>query len=240
MNDAQPLIEVSNIAQRFGRHLALRGVSLQVFEGERLALLGSNGAGKSTLIRIIATLSRPTLGTYRAFGSDALEDRRSTRERIGVTGHQPYIYPELTCTENLRFTATMYGLANPDQVVTQALDRVGLSDRANRPAATLSRGLLQRLDLARATIHNPDLLILDEPDTGLDAPGLRVLERIVTDQAASGRAVIFTSHAIERALRLATRIVVLQRGDLVLDAPAATLSLAQVESAISPLEPVTV
>lgn len=236
MIDAQPLISVTNLARRYERHLALRGVTLQVSTGERVALLGANGAGKTTLLRIIATLNQPTIGSYQAFGIDALKHRRQVRTRIGVTGHQPYVYPELTCAENLTFTATMYGLTDRQQVVEQALNRVGLVDRADRPANTLSRGLLQRLDLARATLHDPELLILDEPDTGLDSPGRRVLERIVTEHSSAGRAVIFTSHAIERALRLATRIIVLQRGELVLDKPSPQLSLATVESAIAPLE----
>lgn len=236
MSGAAPLVQASELTQRFGRQLVLRSVNLDVHAGERLALLGANGAGKTTLLRVLATLSRPTRGRYLAFGTDAFRARRAVRSRIGVVGHQPYVYPELSCRENLRFFATMHRISNADGLITNALEGVGLGSRADSAAGTLSRGLLQRLDLARATLHGPGLLILDEPDTGLDAPGRLVLNALMAEQIERGGAVIFTTHAIERAVRIATRVVVLERGTVTLDADTSELDVASVERAVSPVE----
>lgn len=228
-----PLFEVSQVSKRFGRHVVLRTVDFQLQAGESVALLGANGAGKTTLLRILATLSRPTRGEYRAFGVSGWDARRQVRSRIGVVGHQPFVYPELTCRENLRFYATMYSVNDPDEAIVTALERVGLTDRANSRAGTLSRGLLQRLDLARAVLHRPSALVLDEPDTGLDAAGRGVLQRITAEQVERGGGVVFTTHGVEFALRLANRVVVLRGGDVALDAAAGDVTLGEVEGAIA-------
>lgn len=235
-----PLFEVSQVSKRFGRHVVLRTVDFDLRAGESIALLGANGAGKTTLLRILATLSRPTRGEYRAFGVSGWDARQQVRSRIGVVGHQPFVYPELTCRENLRFYATMYKVGNPDEAIATALERVGLTDRAGSRAGTLSRGLLQRLDLARAVLHRPSALVLDEPDTGLDAAGRGVLRRITTEQAERGGGVVFTTHGVEYALRLASRVVVLQGGDIVLDAASGNLTLSEVEGAIAAPSPALV
>lgn len=169
-----------------------------------------------------------------AFGVDAGEERVAVRSRIGVVGHQPYLYPELTCRENLTFFATMFGLTDIEPLVESALGRVELSGRADDRAATLSRGLLQRLDLARATLHDPTVLVLDEPDTGLDAAGRRLLERLIHVQVERGGGVVFTSHAVDFALRCGNRAVVLRSGDVVLDVPIEQTSSDEIETAIAP------
>jgi heme exporter protein A len=228
----QSFFELERVYKRFGRALALRDVSLVLGAGECVALLGANGAGKTTLLRILATVARPTRGVVRAFGADAFDARTEVRARIGVVGHHPYVYPELTCTENLAFFATMYSVADCAARVTRVLADVGLADRAGDRAATLSRGLLQRLNLARAVLHEPAVLILDEPDTGLDADGRAVLERVVRCQAERGGGVIFTTHGLALALELATRVVVLRGGWVVLDDDREHVDASHLASAI--------
>lgn len=234
MTQPVPFFDVQRLAKRFGRHVALRSIDFQLCAGEAVALLGANGAGKTTLLRVLATLTRPTRGRYLAFGADAGEERVAVRSRIGVVGHQPYLYPELTSRENLTFFATMFGLTDIEPMVESALGRVDLSGRADDRAATLSRGLLQRLDLARATLHDPTVLVLDEPDTGLDAAGRRLLERLIHTQVHRGGGVVFTSHAIDFALRCGNRAVVLRSGDVVLDVPIEQTSSDEIETAIAP------
>jgi len=212
-----PYFQIEHVYKRFGTKVALRDVNVTLAAGEAVALLGANGAGKTTLLRTLATLSRPTRGTVMAFGVDAWSARPDVRARIGVVAHQPYVYPELSCTENLVFFATMFGLSNEQTRATEALEQVGLIRRAEDRAATLSRGLLQRLNLARAILHEPAVLVLDEPDTGLDAAGREVLSEIVRSQIAGGGGVVLTTHALEYALELATRVIVLADGRVVLD-----------------------
>ncbi len=217
-------VQTSHVYKRFGSKVALRDVSVTVLAGDVVALLGANGAGKTSLLRVLATLSRPTRGDVIAFGTDAWSARAEVRARIGVVAHQPYVYPELSCTENLVFFANMFGLSDAGSRARAVLERVGLARRAGDRASTLSRGLLQRLNLARAVLHEPAILFLDEPDTGLDAAGRDVLSDIVRTQAAAGGSVVLTTHALDFALQLATRVVVLADGSVVLDAPRQAVS----------------
>lgn len=233
MSSAPPFFEIDHVYKRFGSKIALRDVNLTLVAGESVALLGANGAGKTTLLRTLATLSRPTRGRVRAFGVEAWSARSEVRSRIGVVAHQPYVYPELSCTENLEFFATMFGLADTGSLAANALDRVGLTKRADDRAATLSRGLLQRLNLARAILHDPLVLVLDEPDTGLDAAGREVLSEIVRSQAARGGSIVLTTHALEYGIDLATRVVVIADGQVVLDQPRERVSDADVTAAIA-------
>ncbi|MEX1158385.1 MAG: heme ABC exporter ATP-binding protein CcmA [Thermomicrobiales bacterium] len=219
MTGEDQYFHIEHVYKRFGTTIALRDVSFRLAAGEAVALLGANGAGKTTLLRTLATLSRPTRGSVRAFGVDAWSARAEVRARLGVVAHQPYIYPELSCAENLAFFATMFGLEDAGKRATRALERVGLAGRAGDRAATLSRGLLQRLNLARAILHDPSALVLDEPDTGLDAAGRDLLSEIVRSQVARGGSVVLTTHALDYALVLATRVVVLADGRVVLDEP---------------------
>lgn len=228
----EPYLQTSGVYKRYGRQVVLRDIKVRVGVGESIALFGANGAGKSTLLRILATLARPSRGTVEAFGEDAWKHRESVRQRIGVVGHQPYVYPELTCAENLGFYARMFEL-DANDVVPAALNAVGLANRRDSAASTLSRGLLQRLNLARAVLHKPAVLILDEPDTGLDRAGRQVLSEIVADQVARDGAVIFTTHSFEFGLEMATRAVSLQDGCVSLDRPVAMLSADELDRSVS-------
>ena len=225
-------VQLESISKRYGRQAALRSVDLAADAGSVVALLGANGAGKTTLLRIIATLTQPDRGTYRAFGVDAWERRQEIRARLGYVGHRPFVYPELTCAENLRFFARLFELEDADRLIAAALDHTGLADRADRPAASLSRGLLQRLDLTRATLHDPPLLVLDEPDTGLDVAGRHLLMRMMRDRSAQGCLVIFTSHALDFAIEASDRIVTLVRGAVAVDEPSSSSTLRGLEATI--------
>lgn len=227
-----PYLQTENVYKRFDRQVVLRDVSIRIDAGESIALFGANGAGKSTLLRILATLARPTRGTVHAFGEDAWRQREEVRRRIGVVGHQPFIYPELTCEENLRFFARMFDLSGSEDVST-ALEIVGLESRSASPASTLSRGLLQRLNLARAILHKPAVLILDEPDTGLDSAGRQVLTGIVAAQTVLDGAVIFTTHSFDYGLQLASRAVSLRDGSVVFDQPATSISPDELDQVVS-------
>jgi heme exporter protein A len=187
VQDDGALVQLTNVYKRFGRRIALRGVSFGLSTGEAVAVLGANGAGKTTMLRTAATLARPTRGSVTAFGVDAWAERVQVRARLGVVAHQPYVYPELTCAENLEFFAAMFKVGHREQVVAGALERVGLAARSGQRAGELSRGLLQRLNIARATLHDPPVLILDEPDTGLDAAGRSVLAEIIGDAVRAWR-----------------------------------------------------
>lgn len=227
-----PYLQTHGVYKRFGRQVVLRDVSVHVGIGESVALFGANGAGKSTLLRLLATLARPSRGSVEAFGKDAWKHREGVRQRIGVVGHQSYVYPELTCAENLHFFAKMFEL-DTDEVVPAALDAVGLTNRRDSAASTLSRGLLQRLNLARAILHQPAVLILDEPDTGLDRAGRNVLSEIVASQTARDGAVVFTTHSFEFGLEMATRAISIQEGSVSLDRPTAMISTDELDRFVS-------
>jgi len=232
------IVEMHGVSKRYGRQAALRSVDFQADGGSVVALLGANGAGKTTLLRILATLTQPNRGSYRAFGVNAWEHRQEVRARLGYVGHRPFVYPELTCLENLIFYGRMFGLERPEDAGAAALENVGLAERADRPAASLSRGLLQRLDLARATLHTPALLVLDEPDTGLDSPGRQLLRSIMRQHAANGGLAVFTSHALEFAIDTSDRIVTLAGGEIVDDRASAAATIATLETTISRASPV--
>ncbi len=211
-------IAVRGIRVAFGATIVLRGIDLTVPWGARLALLGPNGAGKSSLLRILATLARPTAGTVRIAGRDALAAPLAVRRVIGVVAHQTYLYDELTARENLRFYGALYDLPALDARVAELLDRVGLTAQRNARAESLSRGQQQRLTIARALLHDPPILLLDEPDTGLDLAAFGLLEGLLR---AEERTVLLTTHNLRQAARLCDRYAILGGGRLVASAPLA-------------------
>jgi heme ABC exporter ATP-binding subunit CcmA len=208
-----------DVSRHFGRRRALARISFTVGRGEILGLLGPNGAGKSTMLSILATLLRPTSGRIR-FGTidlaDAAIDAAALRGRIGVLGHDLFLYPELTARENLAFFAGLYKIAEPGRAALAALDRAGLADRADDPVGSLSRGMRQRVALERALIHNPRLALLDEPFTGLDdASAAALLERLKALRSA-GAVVIIATHDLDLAEGLLDQAVFLRDGRLAL------------------------
>jgi len=200
-------IEAAGLRQRYGNRTVLGPLDLVLEAGESLAVLGENGSGKTTLLRLLATAARPAAGELRILGLDAAVERTELRRRIGYLGDSPGHYPALTARENLEFFAVLHGVDRSRARAT--LELVGLSAVADRRAAELSRGMAQRLGLARAVLHAPELLILDEPDAGLDEEGRGVLARL-----AEGRSLVLATHDRELAAGLCGRSLDLSRAPL--------------------------
>ncbi len=208
-----PGIVFNAVTKRYGGIFALRSLSLAIAPGECVALVGSNGAGKSTLLRVAALLARPTAGSVEFPG--AAEDYLERKRAIGMVGHYTFLYEELTARENLEFTARLYGVLPLAASVTQGLEDAGLSGRAHDLVRTFSRGMRQRLAIARALIPRPGLLLLDEPGTGLDAEGMRWLAATLRRLRDSGCTILVSLHAPGELLELASSAIRLANGRLV-------------------------
>lgn len=222
------MIEVRKLYKRFGNKTVLRGLDFQVAQGEFVALLGPNGAGKTTFLRILASLSRPTLGEVRIAGLSLPHQAAAVRRRLGVVSHLPLLYGDLTAEENLRFYGRMYAVDALDRRIGEVLALVGLEPRRRDLVRTFSRGMQQRLAIGRAVLHDPQVLLLDEPYTGLDQQACEmldgVLRQVILDVAPMvtldvapgvtglGRTVVMTSHDLLRAADLAGRFDVLSHG----------------------------
>jgi len=206
------MIEVKKLVKRFGLKTILRGLDFSVEPGEFVALLGPNGAGKTTFLRILATLSRPSLGNVKIAGHHLPNEAAQVRARLGVVSHMPLLYPDLTAEENLRFYGRMYGIGEMEARITEVLEMVGLENRRKDLVRTFSRGMQQRLAIGRAVIHDPEVMLFDEPYTGLDQDASEMLDDVLRTVAAEGRTVVMTSHDLARAEELATRFDILSRG----------------------------
>jgi heme exporter protein A len=199
------IVVANGLTHWFGSEVALESIDLAIDAGEHMAVLGENGAGKTTLLRILATAARPTSGRLQIMGLDALRERKRLRARIGFVAHAPGLYPALSAAENLDFFCTLQGVRKTKVAETLAL--VGLSDAAKRPAGELSRGMQQRLAIGRAILHDPRLLVLDEPDASLGSDGADLLATLMRD-----RTVVLATHDHALANRLCQRTLVLRHG----------------------------
>lgn len=199
------IIVANGLTHWFGSEVALESIDLAIDAGEHMAVLGENGAGKTTLLRILATAARPTSGRLQIMGLDALRERKRLRARIGFVAHAPGLYPALSATENLEFFCTLQGVRKTK--VAETLAQVGLSEVAKRPAGQLSRGMQQRLAIGRAILHDPKLLVLDEPDASLGSDGADLLADLMR-----GRTVVLATHDHALANRLCQRTLVLRHG----------------------------
>jgi heme exporter protein A len=208
-------LEAEDIRKTFGHFTALAGITLAVERGEFLALFGRNGAGKTTFLKVAATLVRHTHGKLRVEGVDIGEQPEQARRHIGFLSHNTYLYRDLNPVENLRFFARLYGLENPDPRIDMLLDRVGLSRRRSDAVRSFSRGLHQRLGIARVMLHDPSLILLDEPYTGLDANAVGTLNNMLDEASAAGKTIVLTTHDLEQGLRSATRAAIIDRGKVV-------------------------
>ena len=207
------VLEAHSLVRRLGFTRVLAGLDLTAGPGEIVGVFGHNGAGKTTLVRILATLLRPTTGGVSLFGEDAFgANAPKLRRRLGLVTHESFLYPDLTGTENLLFYGRLYGL--PDRVARadELMAWAGLEDHRGRPVRAYSRGMVQRLALARALLHGPDLLLLDEPFSGLDATGAEAVEQVLERLRGEGRTALLTTHDIGRGLRLTDRVYILSRG----------------------------
>ena len=208
-----PAIEATGLSKSYRGVAAINCVSFVLPAGSRTALLGANGAGKSTLLALLSTLIVPTQGSARVAGEDLTVAGPNLRRSIGVMGHQPMLYEELTPAENLRFFARLYNLEDGEARTTELLHAIGLWHRRDEPTAVLSRGMHQRLALARAVQHHPPILLLDEPETGLDTEGVKLLERLAL--TAPRTTVLAATHRHEHVEGWATGRLVLDRGRVV-------------------------
>lgn len=219
MNSPSPdqtpwVIEANLLSKSFRSVHALRDVTFQVSKGECVAVLGPNGAGKSTLLRILSTLIRPTAGTVTIAGWNIQTDPNEVRRIIGFSSHQPMLYSELSAAENLLFYAHLFGLSSPEDRVNELLTLVELGPRRNDLVRTFSRGMQQRLTLARCLIHSPSVLLLDEPYTGLDQRAAATLNHIIGQLRALGCTTLLTTHDLTWVSGLLDQVLILNRGRL--------------------------
>jgi heme exporter protein A len=206
------MIEVRKLVKRFGLKTVLRDLDFHVEPGEFVALLGPNGTGKTTFLRILASLSRPTLGYVSIAGHSLPDQSAAVRRSLGVVSHLPLLYDDLTAEENLRFYGRMYDIPNLEARITEVLKMVGLENRRGDLVRTFSRGMQQRLAIGRAVLHDPEVMLFDEPYTGLDQDASTMLDEVLKTVGARGRTVVMTSHDLTRAEYLCTRFDVLSRG----------------------------
>ncbi len=221
---AAPLLRVSGVTHRFGPVTALWEVDLDVFPGDFVAIFGPNGAGKTTLLKIVASLIKPTRGEVH------LGEGGHGRADVGYVSHQSLLYNEMTGLENLVFYARLYGLPDPPGLARESLLEMGLEEAAHALVRGYSRGMKQRLTLARALLHQPRLLLLDEPYTGLDQHGSRLLTEVLRSLREQGRTVLLITHNLGEGLELSTRVVIQHRGEIVFQADRQEVDRTSLES----------
>jgi heme exporter protein A len=231
--DGEPAVHVKRLTKTLDDRAILRGVDLQVAAGEYVALLGANGAGKSTLLKILATLMAPTQGKVELFGEPLTTANVKLRSRVGLIGQDAMLYRDLTARENLEFFAKLYDMDNPEHCAERMLRMVGLIDRKNDAVKRFSRGMIQRVSIARALLHDPDLILADEPFAGLDAPSIQALQGLLQRLNDAGKTILLVNHDIEQSFELAERIVVLRHGKVVIDQATHRLYVREVLSEVS-------
>ncbi|MCH2392618.1 MAG: heme ABC exporter ATP-binding protein CcmA [Nitrospinales bacterium] len=215
-DSSDPIIQVRDLRKDFGYLQALSGVSFDLNKGEFLTIFGPNGAGKTTLIKVLAGLTRPTSGSAHIDGFDALESNAELRSQIGVISHTTCLYPDLTAVENLLFYAKLYGLDDPEKRADESIREAGLQLRRHDPVRTYSRGMQQRMAIARATLHDPSVLFLDEPFTGLDLRATNALKDHLHDLHTGKRTIIMTTHDMSCGLELCDRVAIQNKGRFLL------------------------
>ena len=228
-----PAIAVRGLEKRFGFAVALASIDLTIPPGRSLAVLGPNGAGKSTLLRLLAGLARPSAGTVEIGGQRA--HGREARARVGLVGHATFLYPALTARENLIFAGRLHGVAEPAARAAELLEEAGLADAADRPVGGFSRGMAQRVAIARGLVHDPAVLLLDEPFTGLDRRSAERLAERLARLRGERRTLLLVTHDVVSAARLADAAVVLARGRIALQNPG-PLEASDLERALAAAE----
>ena len=206
------MIKLEGVTRQFGLLPVLRGVNLHVRPGEFVALVGPNGAGKTTLLRIVATLLKATAGSITVGGWPLPEHADQVRRHIGLVSHQPLAYNDLSAEDNLLFFARLFGLEQPEERVIAALRTVGLYGRRRDYIRTFSRGMLQRLTIARVTLHEPEVLLLDEPYTGLDPTAVSLLDNLLQKEHQRGRTILMITHDLLHGRNQVDRTVMLHKG----------------------------
>ncbi|MEM6284344.1 MAG: heme ABC exporter ATP-binding protein CcmA [Chloroflexota bacterium] len=223
MSSDAALIDIRGLTKAYGYRPVLKKLDLTVQRGEFVALLGPNGSGKSTLLRLLCGLSKPTAGKITVGGWSLPQEAAAVRAQIGMVGHKSLLYEALTAQENLRFFARLYNLNVTDADIDTQIERVGLKKYAAQPVKTYSRGMQQRLSIARALLHDPAVLLFDEPYTGLDQDAATLLDGLLQTAHADERTILMTTHQIERAANLASRVVILSRGVIAYESATADI-----------------
>jgi heme exporter protein A len=221
-------LDVSGLVRRFGEREALRDVGTKLARGRTLVVFGRNGAGKTTLLRVLGTLLLPHAGSVRVLGRELPRDAHAVRARIGFLGHEALLYRDLTGRENLVFYARLYNIATPNERVEELLEATSMVTRADEPLHTLSRGMVQRLAICRAVLHDPELLLLDEPFAGLDPDAEELVEPLIGRSGERTR--VLVTHDIDRGLMQADQVLGLHDGVVLLDEPATDCSVSDVRS----------
>lgn len=221
---------IRQVTKSFGQHRVLDALDLEVQPGELLCLLGRNGAGKTTLLKILAGLLKPESGSIWLDDRQVNYAESNARHNIGLVMHQPFLYEHLSGLENLRFYARLYQVPDDDGALETALSQVGMQRFGNKPVRAYSRGMKQRLTIARALLHHPQILLLDEPYTGLDLQGSLVFNQLMLEQKQQGHIVIMTTHDISHALPISSHFAFLARGRVAEELPNSDLSLAHLET----------
>jgi heme exporter protein A len=218
------MIEVRKLTKTFGQRLVLRSLDLTIDEGDFVTLMGANGAGKTTLLHLVANLSKPTAGDIFINGYRLADAASQLRRFIGLVSHKTLLYDDLSGDQNLHFYARLYDLPDASERIETVLQQVGLWGRQHDPVRTYSRGMQQRLAIARSILHNPPILLLDEPDTGLDQHASDMLGSLLGAVGVSQRTILMTTHNLERGLSLGDRVVILANGKIAYDVKRADVS----------------
>ena len=210
-----PAIDVQGVSKAYGRSIALNDISLSVPWGTVLTVFGANGSGKTTLIKVLATLSKPDVGKVSIGGLDPRRDGPYARRLIGVLTHDPLLYDDLTARENLRFAARMFGIESPGERIEAVADKLDVASRLDQRVGTLSHGWKKRFSLARALLHDPPILLMDEPESGLDAQALTGLGDLLREESEPRRTVVLTTHNFERGIEFSDEVAILAKGRMV-------------------------
>ena len=211
-------IEVQGLTKSFGERYALRDIDLRISRGEHLVVFGPNGAGKTTLVKIMSTLVKPSAGSVRLEGIDIRDKPAQIRRQISLVSHQTFLYDDLTIYENLKFYGKMYDVTDLERRIKEVISWVQLESRLYDRVGTLSHGLQQRASIARAVLHNPSIMFLDEPEVGLDPHASTVIRDVLGSINSGSRTVVMTTHNLERGLELGDSIIILDRGKVVYQA----------------------
>jgi ABC-type multidrug transport system ATPase subunit len=212
-----PALHLNKVSKDFGRIIALRNIDLDVEDGQFVSVLGRNGAGKTTLLNIICGVSKPSSGVVELFGSDPSDT--INKSKLAVISHEMFLYSNLTAMENLEYYAKVYSIPNPAAKIESVLARVELTHRRFDLVGTFSRGMTQRLTIARALLHEPSLLLLDEPFTGLDQHAIGMLTSLLKEQKQMGRTILLTTHDLHIAKELSDRFVIIEKHKILHDGP---------------------
>jgi len=220
-------IVADGVTKSFGNIQALRGIDLKVKKGEFVTVFGPNGAGKTTLIKLLATLTKPTSGKVSIANHDIKKEPDKVRALIGVISHDPYLYGNLSALENIGFFASLYGISQPKEKAIQVIKQVGLESRMHDLVRTFSRGMQQRLAVARAIVHNPKIFLLDEPYTGLDQHGARIFGDLLNWLKTENRTIVMTTHNLPEGLEVSDRVAIIDGGKIIYESDARGIELTK-------------